>query len=79
MPCSSRRKIKFNYQSFNSFYSCEGIEGKVKRVLLALGVSKELEVEARGCAESSELVSDLRRYPPATPRAAERDIRVTPL
>jgi hypothetical protein len=72
------QEIKFNYQSFNTFYSCDGIEGKVKRILLALGATKELEVEARGCADSSELISDLRRSPNAvSPRSPAVTIRVT--
>jgi hypothetical protein len=72
------QEIKFTYQSFSSFYSCDGIEGKVQRVLLALGVSKEVQVEARGCAESSELIGDLRRSPTTTSsRSPLVTIRVT--
>lgn len=72
------QEIKFTYQSFNSFYSCDGIEGKVKRLLLALGATKDVEVEARSCAESSELIGDLRRSPTTTSsRSPLVTIRVT--
>jgi len=72
------QEITFNYQSFNSFYSCDGIEGKVKRVLLALGATKDIEVEARSCAESSDLINDLRRSPTTTSsRSPSVTIRVT--
>jgi hypothetical protein len=72
------QEIKFSYNSFSSFYSCDGIEGKVKRLLLALGATKDLEVEARSCAESSELIGDLRRSPTTTSsRSPLVTIRVT--
>lgn len=72
------QEIKFNYQSFNTFYSCDGIEDKLERVLLALGANKDVEVEARGCAEGSELISDLRRSPTGvSPRSPLVTIRVT--
>jgi hypothetical protein len=60
------QEIKFSYQSFAVSYTCDGIEGKVERVLLALGVSKELQVDARGCSDSRELIDDLRRSPTAS-------------
>ena len=48
------QEISFFYQAFTSFYSCDGIEGKVKRLMLALGANKEsLEVQATSCEGST--------------------------
>jgi hypothetical protein len=72
------QEIKFSYQSFDVSYTCDGIQAKVQRVLLALGASKELEVEARGCSDSRELLDDLRRSPiAASLRSPLVTIRVT--
>jgi hypothetical protein len=72
------QEIKFNYQSFNTFYSCDGIEDKLERVLLALGANKDVEVEARGCADGRELIGDLRRSPTGvSSRSPLVTIRVT--
>jgi len=48
-----QQEISFYYQSFTSFYSCEGISSKVKRLLLALGAAKDIDVQARGCESSN--------------------------
>ena len=43
-----QQEISFYYQSFTSFYSCDGLRGKVQRLLLALGASKDIDVQVRG-------------------------------
>lgn len=37
------------YFGITSNYSCSGIEGKVKQILLALGARKDVSVNANGC------------------------------
>jgi hypothetical protein len=51
-----QQEISFTYQGFTSFYSCEGMRSKVKRLLLALGAAKDVEVEVRGSCDSGNSV-----------------------
>lgn len=39
-------QIRFNYSGFTTNYTCDGIEYKVKRLLLALGARDDVRVEA---------------------------------
>jgi hypothetical protein len=41
---------KFHYTGFTSYYTCEGLESKVRQILLHLGARKDLKVRATGCA-----------------------------
>jgi hypothetical protein len=43
------RKIEFTYFGITTRYSCDGIEGKVREILLALGARADLQVRATGC------------------------------
>lgn len=40
----------FNYQGFTSHYTCDGLEGKVRQILVYLGARKDAKVRATGCA-----------------------------
>jgi hypothetical protein len=45
------RQLRFTYLGFTSKYSCDGLQDKMRRILLALGARKEdLTVDATGCA-----------------------------
>jgi hypothetical protein len=44
------QEIGFHYQSFTTFYSCQALESRVERILLAVGADKEsLQVRSTGC------------------------------
>lgn len=60
------QEIGFYYQSFTSFYSCDGLESKLKRILKALGANQDVDVEARGCDAGSG--SQIARSPYVTIR-----------
>jgi hypothetical protein len=40
----------FNYQGFTSHYTCDGLEAKVRQILIYLGARKDAKVRATGCA-----------------------------
>ena len=40
----------FNYQGFTSHYTCDGLEDKVRQILVYLGARKDAKVRATGCA-----------------------------
>lgn len=74
------QEISFAFQSFTTFYSCDSLEGKIKRILIAVGASREMKLRTKGCFATS----DIARFPnvqitltsavEATPEAlAERD------
>ena len=77
------QEIEFYFQSFTTFYSCTGLEGKVERVMRALGVHAKVRVRSADC--QSPVLSMTRGIMPrvimkvaspveATPEAyAERD------
>jgi len=39
----------FTYFGFSTAYSCDGLEDKVKRILLYLGARQDVQVQAEGC------------------------------
>jgi hypothetical protein len=41
--------VTFNYVGFTSQYTCSGLEGRVRQILLHLGARKDLHVSAVGC------------------------------
>ena len=44
------QELRFLYQGFTSHYSCDGLEAKVRKVLLELGARKDLTVRPSGCS-----------------------------
>lgn len=42
-------QVTFNYTGFTSLYTCSGLEGHVRQILLHLGARKDLKVSAYGC------------------------------
>lgn len=47
------QKLKFDYNGFTALYTCDGLEGKVKQILLTFGARKDLKVRATGCNDGS--------------------------
>jgi hypothetical protein len=46
------REFRFTYQGFTAKYSCDGLSGRIKEVLLLLGARKQdLQVAPTGCTE----------------------------
>ncbi len=43
------QKLEFTYMGFTAFYTCEGLESKVRDVLLMFGARKDAKVQALGC------------------------------
>ena len=43
------QKLEFNYMGLTAFYTCEGLESKVRYVLEAFGARKDAKVRALGC------------------------------
>ena len=43
--------LKFDYTGFTTLYTCDGLEGKVRDILLTFGARKDLKVRATGCTE----------------------------
>lgn len=48
-----KQTLKFDYTGFTTLYTCDGLEGKVRDILLAFGASKDVKVRATGCNEGS--------------------------
>ena len=46
------QKIDMTYSGFTAAYSCDGIEGKIKEILLSFGARKDLKVRATGCEQT---------------------------
>jgi hypothetical protein len=72
------QEIAFYFQSFTTFYSCNGLEGKLERIMRALGVHGKVRVRSADCPSSVARMPRviLRVASPveATPEAlAERD------
>ncbi len=43
------QKLEFTYSGFTAFYTCDGLESKVRYVLLAFGARPDAKVQALGC------------------------------
>jgi hypothetical protein len=43
------QKLEFTYSGFTAFYTCDGLESKVKDILLTFGARKDAKVRALGC------------------------------
>ena len=46
------QEIAFYFQSFTTFYSCTGLEGKLERILRELGVHAKVKVRSADCPSS---------------------------
>jgi len=73
-----QQQIPFYFQSFTTFYSCMGLEGKLNRVMRALGVHAQVRVRSVDCPSSiarmPRVVMRVVSPVEATPEAlAERD------
>lgn len=72
------QEIAFYFQSFTTFYSCTGLEGKLERIMRALGVHARVRVRSADCPSSvarmPRVVMHVIGPVEATPEAlAERD------
>lgn len=72
------QEITFYFQSFTTFYSCTALEGKLERIMRALGVEANVRVRASECpysvARMPRVVMRVAGPVEATPEAlAERD------
>ena len=72
------QEISFHFQSFTTFYSCTGLEGKVENIMRALGVHAQVVVRSADCPSSvarmPRVVMRVVSAVEATPEAfAERD------
>jgi hypothetical protein len=46
------QEIAFYFQSFTTFYSCTGLEGKLERIMRELGVHAKVRVRSADCPSS---------------------------
>lgn len=72
------QEITFYFQSFTTFYSCTGLEGKLERIMRELGVHAQVRVRSADCpstvARMPRVVMRVVSPVEATPEAlAERD------
>jgi hypothetical protein len=72
------QEIEFYFQSFTTFYSCTALEGKLERIMRALGVHANVRVRSADCPSSvarmPRVVMKVASPVEATPEAyAERD------
>ena len=72
------QEIAFYFQSFTTFYSCSGLEGKLERIMRELGVHAQVRVRSADCPSSvarmPRVVMRVVGPVEATPEAlAERD------
>jgi hypothetical protein len=72
------QEISFYFQSFTTFYSCTGLEGKLERIMRALGVHAKVRVRSADCPSSvarmPRVIMKVASPVEATPDAyAERD------
>jgi hypothetical protein len=47
------QQMTLNYSGFTTLYTCDGLEDKVRQILLSFGARKDLKVRASGCNEGS--------------------------
>lgn len=72
------QEIAFYFQSFTTFYSCYALEGKLERIMRALGVHAKVRVRSADCPSSvarmPRVILKVASPVEATPEAlAERD------
>ncbi len=73
-----QQEIAFYFQSFTTFYSCTGLEGKLERIMRELGVHARVKVRSADCpysvARMPRVVMQVVSPVEATPEAlADRD------
>ncbi|MDE2219433.1 MAG: hypothetical protein KGJ52_03555, partial [Gammaproteobacteria bacterium] len=44
-----KQTLKFDYTGFTTLYTCDGLEGKVRQILLTFGARDDAKVHATGC------------------------------
>jgi len=78
------QQLTFNYSGFTTLYSCDGIEDKVREILLTFGARKDLTVRASGCNEGSSRPSrfawvraEFNSLTPAADQAAATAVKST--
>jgi hypothetical protein len=49
--------VNFSYYGITSLYSCDGLEGNIRALLLLLGARKDVKVTAMGCPQGSSVPS----------------------
>jgi hypothetical protein len=47
------QKLEFTYSGFTAFYTCDGLESKVRLILLTLGARADAKVHAQACDRAS--------------------------
>jgi len=47
--------VKFTYDGITTLYTCDGLEDKVREILLHFGARKDVKVRATGCERGSNL------------------------
>jgi hypothetical protein len=75
-------KVTFNYTGLTSLYTCSGLEGHVRQILVLLGARKDLHVSAMGCpgpanapSRSAWVTADFYTLAPAPDAAGSDAIR----
>jgi hypothetical protein len=75
-------KVTFNYTGLTSLYTCSGLEGHVRQILVLLGARKDLHVSAMGCpgpanapSRSAWVTADFYTLAPAPDAAGADAIR----
>lgn len=68
-----QQTINFYFQTFSTFYSCSGLEGKLERILQALGADANVKVRSVDCpssiARTPYVIIDVTSPVEATPEA----------
>jgi hypothetical protein len=47
--------LNFHYFGFSTYYSCTGMEGRLKEMLINLGADRDVRVSASGCFGSADI------------------------
>ena len=74
------QKLEFTYVGFTAFYTCEGLESKVRDILYTFGARKDAKVKALGCDRAQNqpnkvawVEAEFSSLAPATEGAAASD------
>jgi hypothetical protein len=74
--------LKFDYSGFTTRYTCDGLEDKVRDILLTFGARKGVKVRATGCSDGRDRPSkfawvsaEFSSLVPATDPAAAGNVR----
>ena len=78
------QKLEFTYSGFTAFYTCEGLESKVRDILLTFGARKDLKVRALGCDRAQNkpnkvawVEAEFSSLAPATDKSAGDTVQAT--